>query len=88
MMSRFHNGASVESVARHRARIARGRALKIERTRRPTITGCAGLDKGDLVRHATWGDGEIVRIVGDNAVAVFPRQGEKLLKASFLSKIG
>jgi ATP-dependent DNA helicase RecQ len=75
-----------ESAARQRARIGRARALKIERARRPT-TG-VGLDKGDLVRHATWGDGEVVRIVGDSALTFFPGHGEKLLKASFLEKLG
>jgi hypothetical protein len=73
------------TIARHRARVGRGRALKIERSRGPTHR--VGLDTGDLVRHATWGDGHIVRMVGDNAVAVFPDQGEKLLKPSFLAKI-
>jgi len=75
-----------EALARQRARTGRARALKIERARRPT--NGVGLDKGDLVRHATWGDGEVVRIVGDSAVAFFPGFGEKLLKASFLEKIG
>lgn len=84
-MSRFRTKPSEESIARHRARINRGRALKVERARHPTNR--LGLDMGDLVRHATWGDGKIVRIVGDNALAVFPRHGEKLLRASFLTKI-
>ena len=75
-----------ESLARQRARAGRARALKIERARRPT--NGVGLDKGDLVRHATWGDGEVVRIVGDSALAFFPGHGEKLLKASFLEKVG
>jgi hypothetical protein len=74
-----------ESQARQRARAGRARALKIERARRPT--GGIGLDKGDLVRHAVWGDGEVVRIVGDSALAFFPGHGEKLLKASFLEKL-
>ena len=70
-----------EILARRRAQ--RGRALKIERGR-----GRVGaLGKGDLVRHATWGNGEVVRIVGDSALAFFPGHGEKLLKASFLEKI-
>lgn len=74
------------TIARHRARIGRGRALKIERSRGPTSSGI-GMDRGDRVRHATWGDGQIVRIVGKNVVAVFPVQGEKLLNTSFLAKI-
>ena len=72
--------AADELLARRRAQ--RGRALKIERTR---IKGSLG--KGDLVRHATWGNGEVVRIVGDSALAFFPSHGEKLLKTSFLERI-
>jgi ATP-dependent DNA helicase RecQ len=75
-----------EAMARRAARAARPRALKIERSRRTTSPGA--LFKGDLVRHATWGDGEVVRVVGDSALAFFPGHGEKLLKASFLEKVG
>lgn len=74
-----------QAVARRRARSGRVRALKIERTR--PITSSTGLGKGDLVRHKQWGDGEVVRIVGDAVGAFFPGFGEKLLKASFLEKI-
>jgi ATP-dependent DNA helicase RecQ len=70
-----------EMLARRRAQ--RGRALKIERARgRLDQVG-----KGDLVRHATWGDGEVVRVVGDSALAFFPSHGEKLLKLSFLERV-
>lgn len=62
----------------------RMRALKIERVKQ---TSFGPLGKGDLVRHATWGDGEVVRVVGDSALTFFPVHGEKLLKASFLEKI-
>jgi hypothetical protein len=85
-MSAFLTSASEASIARHRARVNRGRALRIERARRPE--NALGLDPGDLVRHATWGDGRIVHLVGNNALVVFPRHGEKLLRASFLAKIG
>jgi len=74
-----------EAMARRQARAGRARALKIERARR--LTSPVGLLKGDLVRHATWGDGEVVRVVGNSALAFFPGHGEKLLKASFLEKI-
>ncbi|MEZ4359650.1 MAG: ATP-dependent DNA helicase RecQ [Kofleriaceae bacterium] len=75
----------VEESSRRRARTApRVRALKIERVKPPTF---GPLGKGDLVRHATWGDGEVVRVVGDSAYTFFPTHGEKLLKASFLEKI-
>jgi ATP-dependent DNA helicase RecQ len=84
--SPLRKAVAEESIARQRARAGRARALKIERSRRPT--NGVGLDKGDLVRHAIWGDGEVVRIVGDSALAFFPGHGEKLLKASFLEKIG
>ena len=78
--------ALIEEALRRQARGNRGRALKIERARRGTVG--IGLGKGDLVRHATWGDGEVVRVVGDAAYTFFPGHGEKLLKASFLEKIG
>jgi ATP-dependent DNA helicase RecQ len=70
--------------ALRRGRAGRGRALKIERVKRPVF---GPLEKGDLVRHATWGDGEVVRVVGDSIYTFFPVHGEKLLKASFLEKI-
>jgi ATP-dependent DNA helicase RecQ len=70
-----------EMLARRRAQ--RGRALKIERARgRLDQVG-----KGDLVRHAMWGDGEVVRVVGDSALTFFPSHGEKLLKMSFLERV-
>ena len=61
-----------------------GRALKIDRARQGPL---GPLGKGDLVRHARWGEGEVVRVVGDSAYTFFPSHGEKLLKASFLEKI-
>jgi ATP-dependent DNA helicase RecQ len=74
-----------EAMVRRQARAGRARALKIERARK--ITSPGALLKGDLVRHAAWGDGEVVRVVGDSALAFFPGHGEKLLKASFLEKL-
>ena len=74
--------AADESLARRRAQ--RGRALKIERARLRTDP----LGKGDLVRHPTWGDGEVVRIQGGSALTFFPSHGEKLLKTSFLERVG
>jgi ATP-dependent DNA helicase RecQ len=73
------------ALARRRAQSTRTRALKIERHRGKS--GTTGFDKGDVVRHKTWGEGEIVRIQGDTVGAFFPGYGEKLLKASFLEKI-
>jgi ATP-dependent DNA helicase RecQ len=75
-----------ESKRRHAQTPTTGRmrALKIERVKQ---TSFGPLGKGDLVRHATWGDGEVVRVVGDSAYTFFPVHGEKLLKASFLEKI-
>jgi len=70
--------------ALRRGRGGRGRALKIERVKRPVF---GPLEKGDLVRHATWGEGEVVRVVGDSVYTFFPVHGEKLLKTSFLEKI-
>ncbi len=47
----------------------------------------ASIGKGDLVRHAMWGDGEVLRVVGDSALTFFPSHGEKLLKLSFLERV-
>src|SRR3569623_1081789 len=74
----------LEEAMRRRHTAGRGRALKIERVKRPVF---GPLEKGDLVRHAHWGDGEVVRVVGDSLYTFFPVHGEKLLKASFLEKI-
>jgi ATP-dependent DNA helicase RecQ len=71
--------------ALRRGRGGRGRALKIERVKRPVF---GPLEKGDLVRHASWGEGEVVRVVGDTIHTFFPVHGEKVLKASFLEKLG
>ncbi len=70
--------------ALRRGRGGRGRALKIARVKRPVF---GPLEKGDLVRHATYGEGEVVRVVGDSVYTFFPVHGEKLLKTSFLEKI-
>jgi ATP-dependent DNA helicase RecQ len=70
--------------ALRRGRGGRGRALKIERVKRPVF---GPLEKGDLVRHATYGEGEVVRVIGDSVYTFFPVHGEKLLKTSFLEKI-
>jgi ATP-dependent DNA helicase RecQ len=74
----------LEEAMRRRRATGRGRALKIERVKRPVF---GPLEKGDLVRHAQWGEGEVVRVVGDSIYTFFPVHGEKLLKASFLEKI-
>ncbi|HSK02739.1 MAG TPA: ATP-dependent DNA helicase RecQ [Kofleriaceae bacterium] len=76
--------ALLEEALRRNRGAGRGRALKIERVKRPVF---GPLEKGDLVRHATWGDGEVVRVVGDSVYTFFPVHGEKLLKTSFLEKI-
>ena len=75
--------ALIEEALR-RGRGGRGRALKIERVKRPVF---GPLDKGDLVRHALYGDGEVIRVAGDSVYTFFPVHGEKLLKTSFLEKI-
>ena len=74
----------LEEAMRRRHTAGRGRALKIERVKRPVF---GPLEKGDIVRHATWGEGEVVRVVGDSIYTFFPVHGEKLLKAHFLEKI-
>ena len=76
--------ALLEEAMRRRHTGGRGRALKIERVKRPVF---GPLEKGDIVRHARWGEGEVVRVVGDSIYTFFPVHGEKLLKASFLEKI-
>ncbi|HYU16976.1 MAG TPA: ATP-dependent DNA helicase RecQ [Candidatus Acidoferrum sp.] len=75
----------IKELARQRARRAPSQPLKVERRRRRT-TG-SPFDMGDVVRHQTWGEGEVVLIQGDTVGAFFPGFGEKLLKASFLEKI-
>jgi ATP-dependent DNA helicase RecQ len=74
-----------EALRRQEHGNRRGRALKIERAR--GLASISGLGKGDLVRHAVWGEGEVVRVVGDTVEAFFPAHGEKLLKTSFLEKL-
>jgi ATP-dependent DNA helicase RecQ len=76
--------ALLEEALRRNRGAGRGRALKIERVKRPVF---GPLEKGDLVRHATWGEGEVVRVIGDSVYTFFPVHGEKLLKTSFLEKI-
>jgi ATP-dependent DNA helicase RecQ len=75
----------VKELARQRARRSPAQSLKIER--RPRRTTGSPFDMGDVVRHQTWGEGEVVLIQGDTVGAFFPGIGEKLLKASFLEKI-
>ncbi len=76
--------ALLEEALRRNRGAGRGRALKIERVKRPVF---GPLEKGDIVRHATWGEGEVVRVSGDSVYTFFPVHGEKLLKTSFLEKI-
>jgi ATP-dependent DNA helicase RecQ len=75
-----------QAIARRHARSHRMRALKIERPKNVPLAS-HGLDKGDVVRHKKWGEGEIVRVQGETVGAFFPGIGEKLLKASFLEKV-
>lgn len=85
MISETKRALVVEAMRRQERRMARpSRALKIDRPKVPTMSG---LDKGDLVRHAKYGEGEVVRVVGDSIFTFFPTHGEKLLKASFLEKL-
>ena len=76
--------ALLEEALRRNRGAGRGRALKIERVKRPVF---GPLEKGNIVRHATWGEGEVVRVVGDSVYTFFPVHGEKLLKTSFLEKL-
>lgn len=74
----------LEESLRRGARGGRGRALKIERAKPPTF---GPLEKGQLVRHPAWGEGEVVKVVGDSVSIFFPTHGEKLLKARFVEKL-
>ena len=69
---------------RRRHTAGRNRALKIERVKRPVV---GPREKSDVGRDATWGEGEVVRVVGVSIYAFSPVHGEKLLKAHFLEKI-
>jgi ATP-dependent DNA helicase RecQ len=73
-------------MARRRARQTRARSLRVERAARLS-TGGSGFNLGDLVRHPTWGEGEVMTIAGDTIGAFFPGHGEKLLKAKFLAHV-
>jgi hypothetical protein len=53
----------------------------------PQQSSKSTLEKGDIVRHATWGEGEVVRVVGDSIYTFFPVHDEKLLEAHFLERI-
>ena len=75
---------AVERKQRPR-RPVRPRALKVEKVKSRSSTG---FERGDLVSHASFGQGEVVRIKGDTIVAFFPGIGEKMLKARFLEKAG
>jgi hypothetical protein len=76
---------AVESKRRQPRRPTRERALKVEKVK---VRSSTGFERGDLVSHASFGEGEVVRIKGDTIVAFFPGVGEKLLKARFLDKVG
>src|SRR5262249_52319755 len=60
--------ALLEEALRRNRGAGRGRALKIERVKKPVF---GPLEKGDIVRHATWGEGEVVRVVGDSVYTFF-----------------
>ncbi|WP_428263870.1 RecQ family ATP-dependent DNA helicase [Haliangium sp.] len=77
--------ALLEQALVRRSARRRTRSLKVERERQ--VVSPTGFDKGDLVRHKKWGEGEVVHIAGDIVGAFFPGFGEKRLKASFLEKI-
>lgn len=40
--------------------------------------------RGDLVRHDTWGEGEVKEVWGDKLRVHFPGRGEKILKADYV----
>jgi ATP-dependent DNA helicase RecQ len=74
------------AMQRRRARQTRARALRVERASRFALSG-TGFHTGDVVRHAVWGEGEVMSIAGDTIGAFFPGHGEKLLKAKFLERV-
>lgn len=62
------------------------RARKVARTRSVAHTGAQHRrwSRGDLVSHATWGEGEVKQVWGDKLRVHFPGLGEKVLKAEFV----
>lgn len=62
------------------------RARKVARTRSAAHTGAQHRrwSRGDLVSHATWGEGEVKQVWGDKLRVHFPGLGEKVLKAEFV----
>lgn len=62
------------------------RARKVARTRGVAAAGAQHRrwSRGDLVSHATWGEGEVKQVWGDKLRVHFPGLGEKVLKAEFV----
>lgn len=62
------------------------RARKVARTRGVAHSGAQHKrwSRGDLVSHATWGEGEVKQVWGDKLRVHFPGLGEKVLKAEFV----
>jgi ATP-dependent DNA helicase RecQ len=75
-----------QAITRRRARANRARALRIERSAALAVPR-SEFCPGDLVRHPTWGEGEVTNVAGDTVGAYFPAHGDKLLKAKFLEKL-
>ena len=76
LCSRKPCDAVTRAGAAERSRSSASSARCSARSRR--VTSCA---------TRRWGEGEVVRVVGDSIYTFFPVHGEKLLKASFLEKI-
>lgn len=47
-------------------------------------TAAGRWSRGDLVRHAAWGEGEVKQVWGDKLRVHFPGLGEKVIKAEFV----
>ena len=84
-LSADERAAREDTLARRRVHL-RTRSLTVKRPD-PLAGARVGMTPGDVVKHALWGEGEVMTVTGDTVGAFFPGFGEKLLKAKFLEKI-
>ena len=40
---------------------------------------------GDEVKHRSYGNGQVVEVIGENVLVAFPREGKRRIRAAYLS---